>query len=284
MKKYFSDILAVAFVFAATLVPLCASAQKGTTKDGFKYAVKDNAVTITGWKGKGVDIVIPATIDGLPVQAIGRDAFRGKKIQSLALPDGITYIGDFAFFNHRLTSLVLPENIETGADAFATIGANPLTSIEAPHQLNTAKRTDLPYKFIVWYIVHGRQPGTYTYKDGVWHLDGAPPPPYVTLNVIGSTRLGSVNGDVNDSNYLISSGGLLSTKKHILPPGEYRIGLYVEGKGIFADGNVVEVNLEAGKTYEAGFTSDSPLVGARVSVVGAGPRTVKVEYYIKEVN
>ena len=41
----------------------------------FTYTVSDGTVTITGYTGTGGTVVIPATIDGMPVVSIGNHAF-----------------------------------------------------------------------------------------------------------------------------------------------------------------------------------------------------------------
>lgn len=43
----------------------------------FDFSVTSGKVTITGYRGKGGDVVVPDTIDGLPVTTIGYRAFAG---------------------------------------------------------------------------------------------------------------------------------------------------------------------------------------------------------------
>ena len=87
---------------------------------------------ITAYKGAGGNIVIPASIFGLPVTAIGEDAFtervqvssssyqyRGKGITSVVIPNGITRIGANAFSDNPLTSVTIPNSvIFIGRNAF----------------------------------------------------------------------------------------------------------------------------------------------------------------------
>jgi hypothetical protein len=47
------------------------------------------SLTITGFKGSASEITIPQTIDGLPVTAIGEFAFQDKGLTSLVLPEGL---------------------------------------------------------------------------------------------------------------------------------------------------------------------------------------------------
>ena len=98
------------------------SAQSGD----YTYAVNDDGkgVIITAYTGKGGDVVIPATINNLPVVEIGEGAFRGRSrdndaprpgddVVSVVVPAGVVKIGRGAFADCRkLTSVVLPDTVE----------------------------------------------------------------------------------------------------------------------------------------------------------------------------
>ncbi len=81
----------------------------------FDYATSNNQVTITGYKANYTEVVIPSTIDGNPVVAIGNNAFNGNKsITSVVIPDSVTTIGEYAFYNaQNITSLVISANVTT---------------------------------------------------------------------------------------------------------------------------------------------------------------------------
>ena len=81
----------------------------------FKYEVEDGKVTITNYTGKGGDVVVPDTIDGLPVTAIGDNAFcYCTGLTSITLPEGCTTIGYYAFSGcTSLTSITLGNSITT---------------------------------------------------------------------------------------------------------------------------------------------------------------------------
>jgi hypothetical protein len=66
-------------------------------KSDFEYSEKDGAVTILGYTGSEYDLEIPSTINGLPVVAIGEDAFRGSRVTSVAIPSSVKTIDWFAF-------------------------------------------------------------------------------------------------------------------------------------------------------------------------------------------
>jgi hypothetical protein len=65
----------------------------------FTYTNNGTGLTITGYTGTGGNVVIPATIGGLPVTQIGNEAFKGKtSITGITLPDSVTTIGYEAFY------------------------------------------------------------------------------------------------------------------------------------------------------------------------------------------
>ena len=86
----------------------------------FEYEVEDGKVTITNYTGKGGDVVVPDTIDGLPVTAIGDNAFcYCTGLTSITLSEGCTTIGYYAFSGcTNLTSITLPDGCSIGEGAF----------------------------------------------------------------------------------------------------------------------------------------------------------------------
>jgi hypothetical protein len=84
--------------------------------DVFTYEIKDNQVTITGCdqtaKGK---VVVPDTIEGCPVTAIGENAFSGRRyITSITLPQTVNAIGRLAFYQcEGMTDINLPSGLTT---------------------------------------------------------------------------------------------------------------------------------------------------------------------------
>ena len=65
--------------------------------DESKFVFDENTNTITKFTGDETDIVIPAKINGVDVKAIGKVAFKGKKIKSVVLNEGMEIIGNGAF-------------------------------------------------------------------------------------------------------------------------------------------------------------------------------------------
>jgi hypothetical protein len=96
------------------------------------FTVADNGsgVFITGYTGSATDILIPGTINGRPVTAIGDNAFKGNQLTGVTIPASVTAIGGDAFKGNQLTSVTIPASVTSiGPGAF---GNNPLTSVTIP--------------------------------------------------------------------------------------------------------------------------------------------------------
>lgn len=83
--------------------------------------------TITGYLGgKGtaqetLAVVIPAEIDSVAVTHIGDKAFANTGIASVVIPDSVTSIGEEAFADNNLTAVVIPDSVTSiGYGAFQT--------------------------------------------------------------------------------------------------------------------------------------------------------------------
>lgn len=101
---------------------------------------KDNTVRITKYNGKDKQVVIPATIQGMPVTEIGKvwpgpgnefpqgpfveGLVGGRGLTSVVIPEGVTVIGHAAFDGcTKLTSITLPSTLTTiGGKAFVNCG------------------------------------------------------------------------------------------------------------------------------------------------------------------
>src|SRR5690606_15484699 len=65
----------------------------------FTYTINSGSVTITGSTGPGGAVVIPDTLEGLPVTRIASQAFKNKNsLTSITIPDSVTRIGYQAFY------------------------------------------------------------------------------------------------------------------------------------------------------------------------------------------
>lgn len=82
------------------------------------------------------DIIIPDSLDGIKVigiddGAVDAGVFYNKAITSVSIPQGIEYIGDYAFNTNQLSDIIIPNGVSfIGAGAF---GSNVLTTFVLPN-------------------------------------------------------------------------------------------------------------------------------------------------------
>jgi hypothetical protein len=84
---------------------------------------------------KTENLVIPGTIWGDPVVAIGREAFRNAGLTRVTIPNSVISIGNSAFANNKLTNITIPNSVTSiGNSAFAD---NKLTNITIPNSVTS---------------------------------------------------------------------------------------------------------------------------------------------------
>lgn len=109
----------------------------------FEFSGTDgnSTATLIGYNGAGGDVVIPSeTVNtesgwesSSPVTVIGSNAFYGKQLTNVNVPDGVTSLGVFAFYDNQLTNVELPDTITNmGSYAFAN---NRITHVNIPKNL-----------------------------------------------------------------------------------------------------------------------------------------------------
>ena len=94
-----------------------ASAQAASSGD-FEYTLNtDGTVDITKYSGSGVDVIVPATLDGYRVRYVGQYAFNGAQfeldsIRSITFSEGIQYVQPYAIFAcANLETISLPSTL-----------------------------------------------------------------------------------------------------------------------------------------------------------------------------
>ena len=112
-----------------TMPPPSSESQAPTESQyfGFGYRIENDEVTITSYSGSSTELIIPASIGGLPVVAIGDNAFENTSLISVSIPETLKSIGWFAFSGCReLKRIVITKNVtDIGYNAFS--GAKDLT-------------------------------------------------------------------------------------------------------------------------------------------------------------
>ncbi|MDU3125719.1 MAG: leucine-rich repeat domain-containing protein, partial [Finegoldia magna] len=113
-KRIISWILIFAMVIGFAPVNIYASdvppRQEVTAESDFDFDASSG--TIKKYKGTATDVVIPEKINGKTVRIIGKGAFGKKKLSSVVIPEGVETIGQGAFINNLLTTIKLPSTVK----------------------------------------------------------------------------------------------------------------------------------------------------------------------------
>ena len=113
------------------------------SNDQFHYAKYSDHIVISSAKSSDIEtLVIPDTIEGLPVTEIGIYAFQFTKLKSVTFPDTLTEIGMYTFsYCDNLTEVTIPESVKKiGLRAFEECPA--LKTVNFPdHLVQTAEYT-----------------------------------------------------------------------------------------------------------------------------------------------
>lgn len=95
--------------------PVRVNAETLSEGDYTYVLLNDNTVMITSYMKKDdVNVVIPSTLGGYQVSAIGESAYALSVInaETVTVPEGITYIGKNAFFGVENAKLYLPSTLK----------------------------------------------------------------------------------------------------------------------------------------------------------------------------
>ena len=93
----------------------------------YRYVKGEDSVTIIAYTGKGGEVTVPDTVEGLPVRALGDRAFSYCiGVTEIVLPEGLESIGWFAFSGCvDLAEITIPASVTTiSYGAFENCGSN----------------------------------------------------------------------------------------------------------------------------------------------------------------
>ncbi len=109
-KKHIICLVVVIVLFAAAGIFAFFSANSCT----FEYERNlEGGITIHSYTGNRRSVVIPDTLDGLPVTEIDSGAFMHSEITDIVIPDTVKIIGDRAFCRcEQLVSVNIPNSLE----------------------------------------------------------------------------------------------------------------------------------------------------------------------------
>ena len=98
MKKFVLLILILAIAVFALCLTFCTGKAADLSFGDYRYKVENGKVTITEYSGDSTEVVIPESIDGMPVVRIHTSAFHYcEKIKTIVFPDSVEKIDLLAF-------------------------------------------------------------------------------------------------------------------------------------------------------------------------------------------
>ena len=133
---------------ASTFTAYADEAYTDGSNDMFYYLKYSDHISITGSKSQTDNLVIPETIDGLPVTKIDLYSFEFLSIKSVTFPDSLKEIDSYSFSDcPNLTEVTLPANIERlGFHVFEN--CTSLKTINFPDHL--VKTNDFTFENTPW--------------------------------------------------------------------------------------------------------------------------------------
>ena len=131
MKRILALVCCLCMLFALSGVSEAVTLV--VTPGGYDYRIENGEVTITDYHGGETgNLVIPQTIEGLPVVALGEESFSEKHFTSVTVPGSVKTIGYEAFYDcEELVSVVLSSGVTT-LEQYVFHGCEKLVSVTIP--------------------------------------------------------------------------------------------------------------------------------------------------------
>lgn len=234
---------------------LCVFHRKGeqvNPSSDFAYTADGGEVTITDYIGTSEHVLIPDTIDGLPVTALADKAFYEKHVTTVVVPDSVTEIGDLCFSgDNYLVSLTLPDGLAE-LPYGALESCFRLMDFDLPQGLKKISGSALQYNYYLTHLtlpsslteieqlnfigLHGLQSLTLAEDDAAFKLDET----NGLLMTADGTRLLHCFSDISPAEEIILPEGMktidpfafhydVTVEKIVLPEGTETIGLLAFG-------------------------------------------------------
>lgn len=133
----------IAFLLTVITICLCfvgCGKSAFSPVEDFNYEFKDGEVTITGYTGTDLEIVIPNIIEERSVTVIGEKAFQEYDMTSVIIPNTITLIEDSAFEDcKQLEKIDIPDSV-TKISYWAFCGCENLKEVNIGSGLNSIEQ------------------------------------------------------------------------------------------------------------------------------------------------
>lgn len=209
------------------------------------YAPFGDGYFVAEYFGSEESLTIPASVNGKAVMGIGDDSFRHTGVSFVDIPDSVTYIGQYAFYQcMNLESFDLKNVKEIGYQVFTN---SPIKSIKADKLENIDSMAFSGTKFTEAYFPMAKNIGSVAFANSslkIAHFDSLEEASrafercsiqtiYITNKNEGELDLGIPESDIASSmvvvfwkdtkagfNYDILDDGTIAVYRYICNPGE----------------------------------------------------------------
>ena len=114
-------------------------------KDEYVYEVKGRGIIIKDYIGKEKQITIPDTIDDKPVTKIASEAFEGKNLLEVNMPDTIKEVGKYAFAsNMYMTNIKLSASLKYISEGMLAF-CGKLKELDVPPSVKSIGKNSFDY-------------------------------------------------------------------------------------------------------------------------------------------